>query len=377
MKIDIIYATAGEGHRRIAIAVEDAFKRLGRRDLQIRLLNSLDYTDTAFQKTYAPFYYWTVRHAPNLWGVCYEALDHACLYQPLRPLRSLTNSIHAKPLLDAIGKHQPEVIISTHFMPPEILGRAKQKGLIRSKMITVITDFFPHTFWVNPGTDHYWVMAEETKQNLIRRGVPADRITPGGIPILPAFKPMAQRNDILKKHGLDEKRFTIFLTGGSFGLGLQESILEELRAFKDKVQCFVVCANNKELKAALERQTYPYPVKIFGFIDFMPELMEASDLMVAKPGGSTTSEALTKGVIMVVMRPIPGQETRNAKLLKLRDAAFFLEEPREIHGIIQSILENPAVLRQKRAAIKELAKPSASEDLVKMVLTNPVHTPGM
>jgi processive 1,2-diacylglycerol beta-glucosyltransferase len=108
-------------------------------------------------------------------------------------------------------------------------------------------------------------------------------------------------------------------------------------------------------------------VKIFGFIDFMPELMEASNLMVAKPGGSTTSEALTKGVIMVVMRPIPGQETRNAKLLKLRNAAFFLEEPGDIHGIVKSILEDPEVLQKKRATVKELSKPDASEDLVKMV----------
>jgi processive 1,2-diacylglycerol beta-glucosyltransferase len=207
MKIDIIHATAGEGHRKIAMAVEDAFKRAGRKDLEIRLLNCLDYTDNFFQKTYAPIYYWAVRHAPNLWGGSYEFLDHAWVYRTIRPLRSWTNSLHAKRLLDDIVKNQPEVIVSTHFMPPEILGRAKQKGLIRSKMISVITDFYPHTFWVNPGTDHYWVMAKETRQDLLSRGVPANKITVGGIPILPAFKPTGQRNEILKKHGLDEKRW--------------------------------------------------------------------------------------------------------------------------------------------------------------------------
>ena len=369
MKIDIIHATAGEGHRKIAMAVQDALARLGRSDLQVRLLNCLDYTDAFFQKTYTPLYYWSARHAPGLWGFVYELLDHAWIYRLIRPLRSLTNTLHAKLLLEDIVKNQPDVIVSTHFLPPEIMGRAKLKGLIRAKMITVITDFYPHTVWVNPGTDHYWVMAEETKQDLIRRGVPSEIITVGGIPILPTFKPTGKKVEILKKHGLDNDRFTILLTSGSFGLGPQEAILEELMAFKDKVQCFVVCANNKELQTNLAGKVYPFPVKIFGFIDFMPDLMEASDLMVAKSGGSTTSEALTKGVVMAVLAPIPGQETRNVKLLKLRDAAYFLNDPHEIHGIIKGILDDPSALQKKRDAIKLLAKPDASEDLVKMILS--------
>ncbi|HOW87928.1 MAG TPA: glycosyltransferase [Candidatus Omnitrophota bacterium] len=370
MKIDILHATAGEGHRKIALAIQEGFTRLGPSTLQLRTLDSLKYTDDLFQKTYTPFYYWAVRHAPNLWGWSYDILDHACVYKTLRPLRSLTNSAHTKLLLEDAVKNQPDVIIATHFMPPEILGRAKLKGLIRSKIVTVITDFFPHTFWVNPGTDHYWVMAEETKQELVRRGVPESIITAGGIPVAAAFKPTGRKIEILKKYGLEENRFTLLLTSGSFGLGPQEAILEELKAFKDKVQCFVVCANNKELKAILDAKTYPYPVKIFGFIDFMPDLMEASDLMVAKSGGSTTSEALAKGVAMAVMEPIPGQETRNAKLLKLRDAAFFLKKPEEIRGIVQTILEDPATLSKKRAAIAQLARPNAADDLVKMVLTD-------
>lgn len=382
MKIDIIHATAGEGHRKIALAIENGLKccghsetkgaeprQAGQSGLHVRQINCLDYTGPNFQKAYAPIYYWAVRHVPNLWGNSYDLLDHARVYQMVRPLRSLVNTLHAKPLLEDILKRQPDIIISTHFLPPEILGRAKIEGRIKSKMITVITDFYPHTFWINPGTDHYWVMAEETKQDLVRRGVSSEIITAGGIPVLPAFQPSEKKLEFLKKHGLENGRFTLLLTSGSFGLGPQEAILEELKAFKDKIQCFVVCANNKKLKLILDGKTYPYPVKIFGFIDFMPELMEASDLMVAKAGGSTTSEALTKGVVMVVMASIPGQEARNARLLKSRDAAYFLKDPHEIHAIIQGILDDPSSLQNKRDAIARLAKPHAAEALVKMVLS--------
>ena len=368
MKIDIIHATAGEGHRKIALAIQEAFARSGHPDLQVRLLDSLDYVTPMFKASYAPFYYWSVLHAPNLWGASYEFLDNPFVYKLCRPFRSLTNSIHCQRLLETVRENQPDVVVSTHFLPPELLGRAKHHRKLNAKLLTVITDFAPHTFWVNPGTDHYWVMADETKEDLVCRGVPRDMITAGGIPISGAFKPTGQKEDFLKKYGLEPDRFTVLLTSGSFGLGPQEAILEELKSFSDKVQAIVVCARNKELKDRLDAKTYPYPVKVFGYVDFMPELMEASDLMIAKSGGSTTSESLAKGVAMVVMHPIPGQETRNVKLLKLRNAAFFLDKPREIRGIMQNIFSDPKLMEQKRSAINRLARPEAADDLVRMVV---------
>ncbi|OQA56230.1 MAG: Processive diacylglycerol beta-glucosyltransferase [Candidatus Omnitrophica bacterium ADurb.Bin277] len=368
MKIDIIHAAAGEGHRKIALAIHEAFERSGRQDLELRLIDALDHVSPVFKATYAPFYYWAVRHASTLWGAGYDVLDHKMVYRLAKPFRSLTNSIHCRPLLKTVLDHQPDVVISTHFLSPEILGRAKKRGCLDAKLITVISDFFPHTFWVNPGTDRYWVMADETKDALAHRGVPSSIITAGGIPVSGAFKPLGKRAEVLKKHGMEEGRFTILMTSGSFGLGPQEAILEELRAFQDKVQCFIVCARNEALRKRLDEKIFYFPVKVFGFVDFMPELMEASDLIIAKSGGSTTSESLSKNLCMAVMEPIPGQETRNAKLLKMRDAAFFIKEPRDIHSIMESILKDPTVMTSKNRSIASLSKPEAADDLARRVL---------
>jgi len=211
-------------------------------------------------------------------------------------------------------------------------------------------------------------MSEEGKRTLIERGVAENSIVAGGIPVDPHFKPSGERHAILKKWGFDESRFTILLTSGSFGLGPQAAIVHALGQFKDRVQCFVVCGNNAGLKQALEKIKYDFPVKIFGFIDFMHELMEASDLMIAKSGGSTTAESLAKGVPMVVLRPIPGQETHNARLLKERNAAFFMEEPEQIQLILKAIFDHPEMLAAKRQTIQALARPNATEDLVDFVL---------
>jgi len=132
MKIDIIHATAGEGHRKIAIAIQEALTRVGRKDLEIRFLDALDFVSPVMKSSYAPFYHWAVRRVPALWGGSYEVLDRPFVYSFARPFRSLFNSLNAQPLLKNLLEHQPDVVISTHFMAPEILGRARVRGRLKS-----------------------------------------------------------------------------------------------------------------------------------------------------------------------------------------------------------------------------------------------------
>jgi len=100
----------------------------------------------------------------------------------------------------------------------------------------------------------------------------------------------------------------------------------------------------------------------------MAELMEASELMIAKSGGATTSEGLVMSLPMVVMHPIPGQEARNAALLKARNAAFFVDKPEQIRLVMRAILQEPHLYEEKLKAIQSLARPNATQDLVSLVL---------
>ena len=234
---------------------------------------------------------------------------------------------------------------------------------------TVITDFYPHSFWVNPGTDYYWVMNEESRADLVKRGVADDKILVGGIPADPVFKPSGRKKEILKQWGFAPDRFTILLASGSFGLGPKEKMLEALTEFGDEIQCFVVCGNNEKLKEKLARTQYAFPTQVFGFVDFMPDLMEASDLLIAKSGGATTVESMMKDLPMIVVHPIPGQEMRNADFLKKHNASFFIQEPEQVKLIVQNILKSPELLKNKHRSIREIAKPNAAEDLVSFVLS--------
>ncbi len=368
MKIMIFHASAGYGHFKIGEVIAKAFHARGIDPKSCTLEDALDSTPPSFKKMYTDLYFYSVKHIPKIWGWCYETLDQLDIYALIRPLRSLHNRFYGKKLLKRVIQEAPDVIITTHFLSAELFATAKRQGKLKSLLITVVTDFLPHTVWVNDGTDFYWVMGEDAKKDLLRRKVPEKQIIAGGIPIDPAFTVRGDREKTLRKWGLEKNRLTILLTSGSFGLGPQEAILEALQGFSDKIQCFVVCGNNKSLLETLTARKYKFPTKIFGFVNWMPELMDASDLLIAKTGGATTSESLSKELPMVVLEPIPGQETRNANVLRANHAAFFMIQPEEIKTIVQTILQNPQLLEEKREAAARLARPSAAEDLVTFVL---------
>ncbi len=368
MKIFIFHASAGHGHRKIAEVLESAFKRRQVPGLECVVEDSLDSTPSFFKKAYVDTYFYAVKYIPAIWGWCYEMLDRPWLYALARPFRSLSNRIYGQKLLRRVIDEAPDLIICTHFFTAELFATAKRKGLLKSRLLVQISDFMPHTFWVNSGTDDYWVMGKDGADDLKRRGVSPEQIIAGGIPVEEVFRPNGKKFELRPKWGLTNDRLTLLLTSGSFGLGPTEEILKELEAFKDRIQCLVVCGNNAELKTRLENTAFGFPIRIFGFVNFMADLMETSDLMIAKTGGATTSESLAKGLPMVVMKPIPGQETRNAAVLRQNDAAFFMDLPEEIVPIVRTVLDDPQAMEKKRLAISNLARPHAADELVAFAL---------
>ncbi|HRK61562.1 MAG TPA: glycosyltransferase [Candidatus Omnitrophota bacterium] len=363
MKILILHASAGEGHRRAAIAVESALIRSGVSQADVQVADALDFGSPFFKKSYVDFYYWFIKYLPVMWGVFYALLDHPIVYRVFYPVRRVYNAWHGRKLLKHVFESKPDWIICTHFFSAELLGHAKASGKNIGHLLVLVTDFHPVRVWMHSGIDSYWVLSEDAKQTLIQRGVDGGQVIAGGFPILPEFQKTGDRNSILKKYQFDSGRLTILLTTGSFGLGEQERILDGLASLQDKVQCFVVCGRNQSLFESLKSKKYVYPVQVFGFVDFMSELMDASDLMVAKPGGATTAEAMAKGVPMIATGAIPGQETENLKFLLKEKAVFSAETPEEIICVIASVVGDSNLLNEKRRVCERICNPRAAEDL--------------
>jgi len=369
MRLAILYASAGHGHQKVAEAIREGFLACGVPQEEVLLLDALDEMLPWFKTLYNSIYYYSVKHTPRAWGGAYELSDLPFIYKSLaRPCRRWINGFVGRGLVQRMIRERPDAIIFTHFLAPEVLGPAKEAGKLSSLLVTVVTDFMPHSFWVNAGTDYYWVMSEEGRIKLETGGIPSKKITVGGIPVSLRFRSEGKRREVRKKEGLEENRFTLLITSGSFGLGPTIEVLDSLREFSERIQAIVVCGRNQKLYGSLQAKQYPFLVRLHGFVSHMDELMETSDLVIAKPGGATTTESLAKGVPMAVLKPIPGQEAGNARLLKERNASFLLGKPSDIKIILKGVLDYPEVLEEKKRNMARLAKPEAALELARFVM---------
>ena len=102
-------------------------------------------------------------------------------------------------------------------------------------------------------------------------------------------------------------------------------------------QFLVVAGRNPELESAARKVLAETGLAgaVHGFIGNMDALMDAADLVISKPGGLTTAEALVKKLPMIIINPIPGQEAKNTEYLLSQNVAVEAED-------LESILSRKA-----------------------------------
>src|SRR6185295_4537825 len=194
----------------------------------------------------------------------------------------------------------------------------KAKERIASRQAIVVTDFDVHAMWLCHHYEQYFVAIDEARVYLEVLGIPAGKITVSGIPIDPVFAERKDKHEMRRKHGLAADRTTILLSAGGFGVGSVDALIAALLPLQHRAQIVAICGRNEELRERLAGEAARLKpdanvlVKPFGYTKDMDELMTASDLVLGKPGGLTTCEALAKGLVFVIVNPIPGQEERNS-----------------------------------------------------------------
>lgn len=361
-KIVIAYATAGAGHKKAALAIKSAAKAF---QLQPVLVDIVEFMPPLAKKLYSDGYAMVISRLPWLWAVLYRMSDFP-LFCPLNVhLRRFLDSLMCRSFLDYLSKENPEIVISTQFLASEMVSFAKAKYGLKTRLVTAITDFGVHNFWVNPLTDLYCCAAETTKQILKEKGVPEKNIKVTGIPLDEKFLKVAPREDIRARLGLDAKQFTVLIATGGIGIGPIGSIVEKL---KGKAQMIVVCGVNKKLQASLSALTGK-GVKVFGFVDNMEELMAASDIMVTKAGGLSVTEAVNMSLPMVFFCLLPGQETINARTMASLGAGRVAKDADSTVRTVLEFKEDTALLDSCRSSCRSLAKPGSSSEILSLAIS--------
>ena len=366
-KLLILYASAGHGHEKAAKAVAETCRKRG--FSRVDCVDMLAYSSFGFGARYRGLYLFLIRMMPWLWGFAYYAADVPFIYWFLRPLRRLNNHFFVPGVEKLILESSADIIISTHFMGCEVSATLKKKKRINAKLITVVTDYLAHTFWLETETDRYCVASDDTALDLERRGVSAERILVTGIPIESKFFTAPARETVRNAMSLSKSLFTLLLTSGGAGGALLESLVDSLAIQEPPFQLLVVCGTNEKMRLRLQaRHRERTNIHLYGFVDNIHELMSAADLIVGKGGGLTITESLAMARPMVLVGAVPGQETRNVRVMVRKGAASRADSFLQVKIQISKYRDDAPFYAKTLGVIEATRRPNAAESVLNAAL---------
>lgn len=365
-KVLIVSVRAGAGHLKAAEALEAAFSKYAA-SVEVRNIDLLDYSNELIKFLYGKMYLDVVKAVPELYAYSYTHYEPARKF--MKP-RFLMDRFNFSDFFKVIEEFRPDNVISTHFIPPAILDNYRRRKNRDFRIAVTLTDYEFHPLWIAPQVDLYFTATEEVKNSLTYYGVQPERVKVSGIPVHPKFSEPKSRWELLAKYGLRDGPPVILISAGSFGITPLGEVIDDLVAIREEFQIMVVCGRNAELEKELQAKQRHEPRlrKVFGFVDFMDELMAASDLLITKPGGITVSEGLATGLPMMFIEPIPGQEEANADYVVEKGAGVKARSLPSLIYKLRQLVKDRDRLKSMAEKAMEVSRPAASQDVVKGVL---------
>jgi processive 1,2-diacylglycerol beta-glucosyltransferase len=383
MRTLIATATAGAGHLAAAAALDEAWRAFRPEDV-VERIDVVKFFSPLHRKIHADGYVKLVEHAPEIWGMMFGKTDDPKVAGLLGRLRRVFPSKSRVRFMQHVKQFEPDVVLCTHYVAFEALGilkdkqvrlaakRARKRGRDRVEqpsrgdskplVASIVTDFEAHALWMAPCVDVYFVAAEETRARLIARGARPEDVVATGIPVSAKFSSKPDVRSVRKTLGLRDDQDVLLVLSGGFGMGPVAAILRELDKVCYPFQTVVVTGRNEELRRDLAAQDRKHPTHVLGFSSNMHELMATADLIISKPGGLTSSEALAIGRPLFIVNPIPGQEAANSDFLLERGAAGKVNRVEDLPYRLEHLLGTRKLSEMARAA-KGLGRPNAALDI--------------
>ena len=336
--------------------------------IETQTVDSYKYAASIFSKVVADGYIGMVKTVPQVYSFIYDRAERATHVPKFRRLVSQYTAANLRKL---VNERKPDVVVCTHAFPCGVMAEYKRQFDADLPVVGIVTDFVVHPFWIYTNIDAYSVATPEMVTALASRGVLPERILLSGIPVDPRFGEARLPVDQLRAElDLPRDRRIVLIMGGGVGIGPLDKMMRALGNVDVPLAAAVIVGNNKGLQrrvvAAAEHTAYP--LRVFGFVNNVFDYMHASDVLLSKPGGLTSSEALAAQIPMILVKPLPGQEERNTRYLVTRHAAIRARSERHLASSVEDVLTSDACRTQLFESIARLRKPDAARSVAERII---------
>jgi processive 1,2-diacylglycerol beta-glucosyltransferase len=308
-----------------------------------------------------------VKSIPQMYRYIYDRAERATEIGPFRTWAHQFTASNLRPLL---LRERPDVVVCTHAFPCGAMAEYKNAYPGAPPVVGIVTDFAVHGFWVHEHIDRYVVATEPMRHTLTARGIAAKAIVACGIPVRSQFAPRGEARDLLRERlDLPRDRAIVLLMGGGLGIAPLERMLRALKNVRVPIAAVVVAGRNLRVERRLAQtaEGLDYPVRALPFVDNVYDYMHAADLLVTKPGGLTAAEALVAQIPMVLCRPLPGQEERNARTLVEAGAAIRARRVEDLSEAVDDLLVDCAQRERMVEAARCLGRPHAADEAAAVI----------
>ncbi|MCI0412465.1 glycosyltransferase [bacterium] len=366
MKVLIIHASFGSGHKRAAQAVLEEFEQRG---IAAELRDLLEFLPAPMSRFYSSAYKFMITSSRGLWRLTYKLVNAP--KGPYRPATAVTQKWQFSKLKKFLNKCNFSHVIATHFTPAALLTDWRSMKELNSGIFSIITDHEAHRCWRRTRLDHYFVASSRVSREMQQIGVPEKDITISGIPISKAFSAPLSREETRKSWNLPEQEKVILVLCSALTFKKSVEMLQEFAALNADLRYLVVAgADAKKEKRLRQRFAEDTRFIIFGFTSRIAEMMSAADLIVTKPGGLSVSESLAMGLPQILLEPIPGQEEANARFAVEEGSAICVNHKPGIYkDTLFQIISDRAKLEQMSEAARRAGHPRAAGDVVETILS--------
>ena len=370
-RILIFHAAVGSGHTTAANALADAFRR--KQQGNVRVEDILDFWSPLFRESLIRAYVRVSSRTPLLWKAFYDTSDAADpeIVAATNALMARLDRLPVRRLERFVTDYAPDAIVCTHMFPPAVLQRLRRQGTLRQPVYAVVTDFMVHSTWINEIVDGYFLASGPTREVLLARGLPASILHPTGIPVKLEIAEPKEMHEVRARRGLPADGPIVTLFGAGIESRRARLMIERLLQTSASGLLVVAAGRSAELTASIAdlRDGPSMRLLSLGRIDYVDDLVAASDLVITKSGGLIVSEVLARGTPMIVIDPIPGQEEWNADFVAGSGAGLQLRQPESVPLTVRSLLAHPERLAMMRQHAARVGRPRAAFDIAERILT--------
>ncbi len=361
MKTLILTVSTGQGHNSTANAVQTVFTANG---CECKKIDIGYEANKLLGFILDKGYLFSVNHLKKLYSKTYTGLmDREA---GTEDITTKTARRISKKLRSRILSYAPDIIVCTHVFAAMVIKPYILSKEVHAKTFGIVTDYTIHPYWEEAtALDYIVIPSEELSGDCIKKGYKESQILALGVPLQQKFSAVLSKDAAREQLGLLPELPVISVMSGSMCFGGLTNTIKALDKLERDFQLIAVCGSaEKELKK-LQKENFRHNILKLGFTDKMNIIMDASDCIITKPGGLSTSEALSRKLPMILTKAIPGHEERNLSFFVNNGAALAVTDNETVDILLQRYFDDDTLRKSMHESAEKLSKFQAAENLYK------------